>query len=405
MKASNLIRVAMRSITRNKMRSLLTMLGIIIGVSAVIVMIAIGSGAQSKIQEQIGNLGTNMIVITPGSTNQGGASGGAGSFNRLTVDDALNLKREATLLSGVSPVIITHTVAISPVTNWRTFIFGVDTDYQTIRDWPTSEGVFFDQNDVRAMRKVAVLGKTAADNLFPGENPVGQQLRVRGVPVTVIGVLAEKGQTASGNDQDDVILLPYTTVKTRMSGHQFIPQILASAYTAQDIPAAENEVEAIMRESHRLIAGEDDDFTVRNQSQLADAQKNATRVMTLLLASIAGISLFVGGIGIMNMMLVSVTERTREIGIRMAIGARSSDVLTQFLVESVVMCLLGGALGVGLGFAASAVVARLSGWVTVINPQTVMVALLFSVGVGVFFGFYPARKAARLNPIEALRYE
>ncbi len=405
MKTSNLIRVAMRSITRNKMRSLLTMLGIIIGVSAVIVMIAIGSGAQSKIQEQIGNLGTNMIVITPGSTSQGGTSGGAGSFNRLTVDDAVNLKREGTLLAAVSPVIITRTVAIARNGNWRTFIYGVDTDYQAIRDWATSSGVFFDQNDVRSMRKVAVIGHTVAENLFPGEEPVGQQVRIRGVPVTVVGVLTEKGQTASGNDQDDVILLPYTTVKTRMAGHQFIPQILASAFTARDIPAAENEAQAIMRESHHLIAGEDDDFTVRNQSQLADAQKSATRVMTLLLASIAGISLLVGGIGIMNMMLVSVTERTREIGIRMAIGARGSDVLTQFLVESVVMCLLGGALGVGLGFAASTVVGRLSGWVTVINPQTVVVALLFSVGVGVFFGFYPARKAARLNPIEALRYE
>ncbi len=405
MTTGNLIRVATRSIAKNKMRSLLTTLGIIIGVSAVIVMIAIGSGAQAKIQEQIMNLGTNMLVVTPGSSNQGNVRGGAGTFNRLTVDDAETLARESTLLSAVSPVIMTFGHIVAGGQNWRAPVYGVSTEYQQIRDWPTQSGVFFDSNDQRSMRKVAVLGSTVASEIFPDQDPVGQQMLIRNVPVTVIGVLATKGQSATGSDQDDVVLMPYTTVQTRLAGHQFIAQILASTYSAADIPAAQNEITTLMRDSHRLAGWEEDDFTVRNQGELAEAQENTTKVMTLLLASIAGISLLVGGIGIMNMMLVSVTERTREIGIRMALGARGSDVLTQFLVESIVISLLGGFLGLVLGFAASAVVGRVTGWITVISPTTVVVALAFSAGVGIFFGFYPARKAAALNPIEALRYE
>ncbi|HMB89958.1 MAG TPA: ABC transporter permease [Rhodothermales bacterium] len=405
MKASTLIKVATKSIVKNKMRTLLTMLGIIIGVGAVIVMVAVGEGAQSQIEEQINNLGTNLIVITPGSSNQGGVSRGAGSFNRLTLEDAEKLERESLTLSGVSPVIMTRTQVVGGQGNWRSSIHGVSTSYPVVREWQVAAGLFFDQNDVRSQRKVALLGKTVADNLFPGEDPVGQQVRLRNVPFTVIGVMAEKGQTPEGNDQDDVILAPYTTVRNRLSGWSFIGQILASSFSPSDIPAAQEEIRLIMRESHDLSEWEEDDFTIRNQTDLAETASGTTEVMTLLLAAIASISLLVGGIGIMNIMLVSVTERTREIGIRMAIGARGYDVLTQFLVESIVMSLLGGLIGIGIGFAGASLLGRFTGWNTVVSPETVFIALIFSAGVGIFFGFYPARKAAALNPIDALRYE
>ena len=346
MKPTTLIKVAGKSIIKNKMRTLLTMLGIIIGVGAVIVMVAIGLGAQHQIQEQINVLGTNLIVITPGSSNQGGVSRGAGSFNRLQLSDWEKLEREAVLLSGVSPVLLTRTQAVGGAGNWRTSINGVSLDYQLIRDWNLSSGVFFDQSDIRGIKKVAVLGATVAANLFPGQDPVGQSVRLRNVPFQIIGVLEPKGQTADGADQDDVILAPYTTVQNRLSGWNFIGQILASTSSPADIPAAQEEIKAIMREAHKLPQYEDDDFTIRNQTDLADAAQGTTEVMTVLLAAIAGISLLVGGIGIMNIMLVSVTERTREIGIRMAIGARGGDVLTQFLVESIVMSIIGGAIGV-----------------------------------------------------------
>ena len=405
MKASTLIKVASQSILKNKMRTLLTMLGIVIGVGAVIVMVAIGQGAQSQIQNQINNLGTNMIVITPGTSNQGGVSRGAQSYNRLTVKDAEKIKRESLVVSAVSPVVFTRTQVIGGQGNWRTTINGVSTDYQLIRNWDLKYGTFFDQSELRQMRRVVVLGHTVWENLYPGQDPVGQTLQVRNVPARIVGVLEKKGQTANGTDQDDIIFAPYTTVQTRLSGWSRIFQILASTSSPRDIPEAQAEITAIMRESHGLSRWEEDDFTVRNQNDLAEAAQGTTEVMTLLLAAIASISLLVGGIGIMNIMLVSVTERTREIGIRMAIGARGRDVLTQFLVESIVMSVLGGLIGVGIGFASSSILAQVTGWNTLISPTTVMIALIFSAAVGIFFGFYPARKASNLNPIDALRYE
>ncbi len=405
MTPSRLLRVAAQSMLRNKLRTLLTMLGIVIGVAAVILMVAVGYGAQSRIQEQVASLGTNLIVITPGSTTQGGVSLGAATFNRLTVEDADKLAREGTLLSGVSPVIFTRGQIVGGAGNWRAPINGVSTAYQTIRDWALDGGTFFSDDDVRSMRKVAVLGKTVADNLFPGVDPQGQQLRLRNVPFTIIGVLAAKGQTAGGADQDDVVLVPYTTAQTRLSGAGFIGQILVSAPSTADIPATQQEIRAILREAHQLREDESDDFTVRNQSDLAEAAQSTTEVMSLLLAAIASISLVVGGIGIMNIMLVSVTERTREIGIRLAVGARGSDVLTQFLVESVVMSLLGGVLGLAVGFGGAALLGRLTGWSTATPPVAVLIAVGFSAVVGVFFGWYPAQKAAHLDPIEALRHD
>ena len=405
MKASILTRVAAQSILKNKMRSLLTMLGIIIGVGAVILLVAIGQGAQSRIQQQIENLGTNMLVISPGSSSQGGVSRGMGSFNRLKVDDVEKLQRESFLLAAVSPVVATGGQIVGGQGNWRSRINGVSVEYLAIRDWEVEFGRNFDASEVRSMKKVVLLGRTVAENLFPGQDPVGQQVRIRNVPFQIIGVLAEKGQTPEGSDMDDVLLAPYSTVQTRLAGHQYIPQILASTFSPGDIPAAQNEITAIMREAHGLASWEEDDFTVRNQSDLSEAAQGTTEVMTLLLAAIASISLLVGGIGIMNIMLVSVTERTREIGIRMSIGARGSDVMTQFLVESTVLSAAGGLLGLLLGLGGARIISSATGWTTTISPLTVVVALAFSGAIGIFFGFYPARQAAELDPIEALRYE
>ena len=404
MKTTTLARLAADSIRKNTMRTLLTMLGIVIGVGAVIIMVAIGQGARSSIEAQINTLGTNMLVITAGASTAGGVSQGAGTFNRLQIEDAEKLQREATLITAVSPVISTRTQLIGGAGNWRTEINGVSTDYQVIRDWPLASGTFFTQDDQRALRKVVVLGSTVAEALYAGMDPIGERLQLRSVPFTVIGVLAAKGQTATGTDQDDVVLVPYTTAQARLSGRSFIAQILASTASPADIPAAQEEMSAIMRESHKL-GDADDDFTIRNQNELAEAATGTTEVMTWLLAAIASVSLLVGGIGIMNIMLVSVTERTREIGIRMAIGARGSDVMVQFLVESIVISLAGGLLGILVGIAGSALVGSLTGWSTETSPQAVLMAVGFSGAVGVLFGFYPARKAASLHPIQALRYE
>jgi putative ABC transport system permease protein len=405
MRKSTLIKVATQSILKNKMRTFLTMLGIVIGVAAVIVMVAVGYGAQSTIEKQIGALGTNMIMVMPGASAVGGVNQGAATFNRLTPADYEKLQRESLLLSAVSPVVFTNAQAISSQGNWRTRINGVSTDYQVIRDWPVDNGTFFTEADLRSARKVAVLGATVAKNLFADDDAVGQQVQIRDVPFTVLGVLKSKGQNAGGQDADDIIIVPFTTAQGRLSGRQRVGQIIASTSSRQDVPAAQEEIRGILRESHRLGEGDDDDFTIRNQDEIAAAASSTTKVMTMLLAAIASISLLVGGIGIMNIMLVSVTERTREIGIRMAIGARGSDVLTQFLVESVAISMLGGLIGVAVGFAGAWLVGHFTGWSTVTPPQAVFIAVAFSAAVGVFFGFYPARQAASLNPIQALRYE
>jgi len=404
MKSSVLIRVAGESIKKNKMRTLLTMLGIVIGVGAVIIMVAVGQGAQRGIANQINALGTNLLVVTAGASNTSGVSQGAQAFNRLTIDDAEKLKREGTLFAGVTPVVVTRVQVLAGGTNWRTTINGVSTDFQIVRDWQTSSGDFFTDNDLRGMRKVAVIGQTVADNLFPGVDPVGSQIQIRNEPFDIVGVLAKKGQNAVGQDQDDIVIIPYTTAQTRLSGSTRIFQILVSATSQQDIAAAQQEVTAIMHESHKIGDG-DDDFTVRNQTEIANAAQGTTKIMTWLLASSASESVIGGGIGIMNIMLVSVTERTREIGIRMAIGARGSDVLTQFLVESIVMSVLGGAVGLVVGVGGASLVARFTGWSTEVPIQAVALAIGFSAAVGVFFGYYPARKAAALDPIQALRYE
>ena len=405
MRTLRLIKVAGKSIVKNKMRTLLTMLGIIIGVGAVIIMVAVGEGAQSQIQEQIRNLGTNMLVITPGASTTGGVSQGASSFNRLKVEDAVKIRNESVFIAGVSPVIFTRTQIVGGNGNWRSTIHGVSIDYPLIRDWELTSGRFFDASEERTAKKVVVLGATIAEKLFPDSDPVGARVLIRNIPIQVIGVLERKGQTPDGNDQDDVALVPFLTVQRRLSNWNFVRQILASTYSPDDIEAAQEELRAILRESHGLAEWEADDFEIRNQDQLSEAAESTTEVMTMLLAAIASISLLVGGIGIMNIMLVSVTERTREIGIRMAIGARGSDVLTQFLIESIVIGILGGAIGVAFGFGGASLLASFTGWNTVVNTETVVIAIVFSAAVGIFFGFYPAKKAASLNPIDALRFE
>jgi putative ABC transport system permease protein len=406
MKATRLVDIATKSILKNKMRTLLTMLGIIIGVGAVIVMVAVGQGAKGEIQRRIDNLGTNMIVITQAANRQGGVSQGAGSAGRLTIDDYTALKREGLLLSQVSPVVIAPSQVIGGSNNWRSLVDGVSLDYETIRAWTIASGRYFDQTDLQTRRKVAVIGKTVADNLFPGQDAVGALIRIRNEPFQVIGVLAAKGQTAEGTDQDDVILAPYTTVQTRLTGGwTFLPQILASTDNKEDLASAQQEIRQILRDSHKLPSYADDDFTIRNQTDLAEAAQGTTSVMTMLLAAIASISLLVGGIGIMNIMLASVLERTNEIGLRRAIGAKKLDIRMQFMAEAVAISLAGGLIGVGLGYGISRAVAVFSGWSTIITMGSIGLSFGVSSIIGLIFGIYPAVQASNLDPIECLRYE
>jgi putative ABC transport system permease protein len=405
MRLRNLLKVALKSLTKNRMRSLLTSLGVIIGVAAVIVMVAIGQGAQVDIEAQITSLGANMVMIFPGASWSRGVSHGAGSQNRLTLDDAEAIRERATLVTAVSAEVRVNAQIIGGDSNWNTSVQGVDPEYQEVRDWHTVSGEFFTKRDVRAKAKVAVLGKTVADNLFPGSDPVGEKIRIRNTPFKVVGVLEAKGQSGYGSDRDDVVMVPATTALYRLAGGRYISRIFASALSTEVSEAAENELVAILREEHHLEPGEEDDFRVRSQAEFLETATETSRVMTLLLGAVAAVSLVVGGIGIMNIMLVSVTERTREIGIRLAVGARGSDLLIQFLTEAVVLAIVGGIVGILLAVGVSVFLDRVVGMTAIISPAIVALAFCFSGAVGVFFGYYPARKAARLNPIDALRYE
>ncbi len=400
-----LLKAAIKSIIKSRMRSLLTALGIIIGVAAVVVMVAVGDGAQLQVEEQIQALGSNLIIITPGTSTTGGIRGGAGSFNRFTLDDVDKIKNEATLIKGVSPLVRSGGQVIGGTGNWFTQIQGVSPDYLEIRSWSLESGEFFTDRDITARAKVCVLGSEIVENLFANEDPIGKQVRIRNVPFRVIGVLKSKGQTAVGTSNDDIILAPSKTVLDRLSGGRFISSIQASAVSAEKNTAAQEELRSIMRESHKLETGEDDDFTIKDQADIAEAQTETSRILTYLLASVAGVSLIVGGIGIMNIMLVSVTERTREIGIKLSVGARASDILIQFLTEATVLSLSGGTIGVIISFIITYILNNYTDQTAYIKPQIILIAFGFAGAIGIFFGFYPAKKAAALNPIDALRYE
>jgi putative ABC transport system permease protein len=402
-----IIRVAFRALVRNKMRAALTMLGIIIGVSAVIAMVSIGQGAQASVQAQIESIGTNLLFVSAGAQNVGGVRSGTGDSgtNTLTVEDLDAIKREVPSVSMVTPSINARSQLVSGNANWNTSVTGVSEQYPDVRKWPIQSGEFFTDADVRTAARVIVIGQTVGDNLFPGTDPVGQTLRVMNLPFRVVGVMKKKGQDQQGRDQDDVSFAPYTTVQKKILGSPRVQIAYVSAISQDATYTAQSQISELLRQRHKLSANEPDDFTVRNMTDIADAANATSNTMTILLACIAGVSLLVGGIGIMNIMLVSVTERTREIGIRMAIGARSSAVRTQFLIESIVLSLTGGMFGIVLGIIVSLAIPRMLGWPTLVSTMAIVGSAIFSVAVGVFFGYYPARKAAALDPIEALRYE
>jgi len=406
-------RVALKALGRNKMRTALTMLGMIIGVAAVITMVALGTGAQTSIESQIQSTGTNMIIVSAGNFSQGGVRQGQGNASTLTPDDAAAISK----VDGVQYTaagVNTRGQLVYGNQNWNTQIQGTDVDFPFIRSWPPTIGSFFTSQDVTTAAKVVVLGTVVRDQLFgPDADPVGQIIRISNstatgqtsYPFTVVGVMLSKGQSGVGQDQDDVVFVPYTTVMKKMRGITFIQQTTVSAASATDTSATADRIAALLRVRHKIQPGDPDDFMVRTMEEMASVRVQATQTMTALLASIAGVSLLVGGIGIMNIMLVSVTERTREIGLRMAIGARGSDVLLQFLVEAIVLSLFGGGVGILLGFGLSQGVTLWMKWPTAVSPGAVAIAFGFAGAIGVFFGFYPARKAAALDPIEALRFE
>ncbi len=400
-----IFRIAFDALIRNKMRSLLTMLGIIIGVGAVIAMIAVGQGASFSVESQIASLGQNVLMILPGATSRGGVSGGAGSVTTLTIEDAEAIVEQCPSVLYMSPMLRAPSQIVAGNLNWSSSVQGGSVDYFAIRDWKLESGEFFSDADIKATAKVCVLGKTVADNLFQGADPIGQMVRIRNVPFKVVGTLKPKGQNVSGQDQDDIVVAPYTTVQKRLLGINFIWGIMVSAVSKNKIFQAQDEVTNLLRVRHRLQMWDDNDFTIRNQTDIAETATATSKIMTILLGSIASVSLIVGGIGIMNIMLVSVTERTREIGVRMSIGARRRDILSQFLMEAIVLSLLGGFIGILLGVGGSSLISKFAGWPTFVSGSSVVLAVFFSMAVGVFFGFYPARKAASLNPIDALRYE
>ena len=402
-----IIRVAFRALVRNKMRAALTMLGIIIGVGAVIAMVSIGQGAQASVQAQIESIGTNLLFVSAGAQNVGGVRSGAGDngTNTLTAEDLEAIRREVPSVAFVTPAVNARSQLVFGNMNWNTSVQGVNQDYPAIRKWNVASGDFFTESDVRSAARVIVIGQTIADNLFSGMDPVGQTVRVMNLPFRVVGVMDRKGQDPQGRDQDDIAFAPFTAVQKKILGSPRLQIAYVSAISQDATYTAQNQITELLRQRHKLTPNQPDDFTVRNMSDIAEAANETNSIMTILLGSIAGVSLLVGGIGIMNIMLVSVTERTREIGIRMAIGARSSAVRTQFLIESIVLSLTGGLLGILFGVVASLVIPVMLGWPTLVSMMAIIGSLLFSAAVGIFFGYYPARKAAALDPIEALRYE
>jgi putative ABC transport system permease protein len=410
MKLLAAMRIALRALRVNRLRSALTMLGIIIGVGAVIAMVAVGSGATERIQEQIQAIGSNLIMVVPGSITSNGIRLGSGAMVTLSEDDAKAIAAECPAVAAVAPTVRGGGQVMVGSNNWATAIQGTTPDYLTIRDQTVVEGNPFTMDDVNAGAKVALLGQTVARNLFGNDDPVGQSIRIKNVPFTVDGVLSAKGQSPQGQDQDDTILVPISTAKRNVLGAsqanaRSVAAIMVQSVSSGAMDEAQREMEALLRQRHRQQPGTEDDFTVRNLSDVFAAQESAARVMSILLGAIASVSLIVGGIGIMNIMLVSVTERTREIGLRLAIGAKTHDILSQFLVEAVTLSILGGVVGILSGVGASMLISHFAGWNTLVSPTAILLAFAFSGLVGVFFGYYPARKAAMLDPIDALRYE
>ena len=398
------LKLALTALVRNKSRSLLTMLGVVIGVAAVIVTVAIGTGAKSSVADQINGLGSNLIVVIPGSVQTTGAKTGTGGASTLTAQDGLAIAKLPGV-AAVSPAINIRTQLVANDNNWQTTVTGVATSYTYVRSWPIAEGRFFTQAETDDTAKVAVLGQTVVQQLFPTTDPVGQNVLVRGIPFTVIGTLSPKGQSSAGQDQDDTVLIPYTSALQRLIGGTTVSELMVSAVDAAHIDPVQSEITSLLEQRHGVVAGQPDDFSVRNLADIAQAASATASILGLLLAAVAAVSLLVGGIGIMNIMLVSVTERTREIGLRVALGARSAAILRQFLIEAVVLSTGGGTIGVVLGIIGAGAIALLAHWPTSVPIASVFLALAFSAAVGVFFGYWPARKAAALDPIRALRFE
>jgi putative ABC transport system permease protein len=405
MNFTSILKIAIRALTRNKMRSALTMLGIIIGVGAVIATVGVGQGARQKVQDQIASMGTNMLYISSGSVNRGGLRIGIGATKTLTNDDVKAIVQQVPAVAAAAPGATASQQIIADNQNWNTRVTGTEPQYFDIRDWPIASGSSFTQDDVTRAADVAVLGATVRQNLFGSVDPVGHTIRIGNLPFRVVGVLSPKGSSGMGQDQDDGVFIPITTLQKKITGQDWLQFVMVSAVSQPATYAAQTQIAALLRDRHHIRAGQDDDFSIRNLADVAQLADDSSKVMTLLLASIAGVSLIVGGIGIMNIMLVSVTERTREIGIRMAIGATESDVQRQFLTESVVLSIAGGTVGILFGVVASLTVTKVLGWPVLLSMTAVVAAVMFSMAIGVFFGFYPARKAAQLDPIEALRFE
>jgi putative ABC transport system permease protein len=404
------LRIALNALRVNMLRSTLTMLGIIIGVAAVITMIAVGGGAQSRIQEQIKSLGSNLMIIMPGSTTASGVRLGAGANQNLTEDDAAAIVKEVPEVQVAAPSNRSSGQLIAANNNWSTQISGITPDYLEARDWPLASGRMFEAAELNGSAKVVVLGQTVATQLFGDMDPLDQTVRIKNVPFTVIGLLSKKGQSMLGQDQDDVAMVPLSTARNRLFGNaqgklRRVGTIQVKVLEGASMKDAEEKIRELLRQRQRMQAGQDDAFTIRNLTEILQTQEESSRIMTILLAAVASVSLLVGGIGIMNIMLVSVTERTREIGLRMAVGARARDILTQFLVEAITLSVIGGFIGIVLGVAGSYLIGEFAGWATRLSPESIVLAVGFSAAIGIFFGFYPARKASQLLPIQALRYE